>query len=303
MHNERELNALVVDLNAKFNIRQAQVQESKKGVDGKKFWTQTEHKDAYSVCEGEICFTINNRKQKSDFDRYPIELLSSLNGFCPTNALAVTTAIGQCHDAANPPAGAGAAAVIIGELQAYHHLRNEFFRTIRYSCTAVSNFDYRKVGHKGEQFVATMGGLNTIFTDTPITAGDTVIADIPAFDPDTLQNGTLQMASADCDNAQCKGYGLTTWKQKVGVPKSKRTLVVRSLPALPNIRNADYGGLNAANDVRRAYESFRQGFIDRGQVIGICVKSAGAGERIDLVHGHNAVGKWNATGNNFFPIV
>lgn len=286
------------DHNATYNIRQAQVQKAQKGVHGKKFWSKTEHADAYSVCEGEPCFTVSNKKQKplAD-DRNPVALLSSLNGFCPGNSKQISDAIAMCSDAARENAG-NTAADQLAQLRAYHNLRNEFFREICYSSTAVSKFDYGSIGRKGEQFVATMGGLNTIYTDTPLAAGDVVVADIPAFDEVSLDNGTYKMATADNDAPDCKQYGLVTWKQKKGVPKSKRTLVIRSIPAMPPIT----GNTPDDNDLRDAYETFRQGFLSRGQVVGKCVKAANAGERIDLTHAGNAIGVWNSCCNNF-PII
>lgn len=284
-----------IDHNATFNIRQAQVQNAKKGFHGKKFWSQTEHADAYSVCEGEPCFTVSNKKQKPlAADRNPVALLSSLNGFCPGNSKQISDAIRQCAEAGETE---------VEQLRAYHNLRNEFFREICYSSTAVSKFDYGSVGRKGEQFVATMGGLNTIYTDTPLAAGDVVVADIPAFDAESLENGNYRMATADCDAADCKQYGLVTWKQKKGVPKSKRTLVIRGIPAMPVIRDdGTVNGKLAADEKRNAYETFRQGFLARGQVVGKCVNAASAGERIDLTHVGNAIGVWNSCCNNF-PII
>jgi len=279
-----------IDHNATFNIRQAQVQNAKKGVHGKKFWSQTEHADAFSVCEGEPCFTVSNKKQKPLADnRNPIALLSSLNGFCPSNSQQISTAIRECATAD--------VAEEMEQLRAYHNLRNEFFKEICYTSTSVSKFDYGSIGRKGEQFVATMGGLNTIYADTPLAAGDVIVVDIPAFDAESLEN-TQRLATADCDAPDCKQYGLVTWKQKKGVPKSKRTLVIRSIPAMPLIR----GSTAQDNELRDAYETFRQGFLARGQVVGKCVKAASAGERIDLVHVGNAIGIWNSCCNNF-PLV
>ena len=106
-----------------------------------------------------------------------------------------------------------------------------------------------------------------MYVDEDVYAGDILIVDLPRDQDESFPECTEQ-----------NPYGFIEWQSKKGVPKTKRTLVVRSLPTAPNDM-----------DTARAQE-FKMKFYLRQQVLGQCTKGAKKGERCDLILGKNSVG-------------
>ena len=166
-----------------------------------------------------------------------------------------------------------------------HTMRQAFFHSYRPVGVSGTKWSYEMLGRQGNEFVATLGGLNTIYVDDDVQSGDTLIVDMP-FDQDNTSlkkqhtEGNLAEAYNECkmDSKLNACYGLCPMVKKKGCPREKRTLVVRSMPQFSGTIFDKY---------------LRQGFVDRGQVIGICVKSAAKGERCDIVLASNAIGMRN----------
>lgn len=246
-----------IDFNVEFNTRQAQMQNSSHCNAprvGKKLH-MSQCKDDFSVCEGEPLFHVKqstgNKSGGIQANRRPISLQSSLNGYVVVD-----------QDTLNKCMTGGKCMTGVCDT-----IRDAFFKNVVISGVAVSKWDFNKVGRQADQFVATSGGLNTLYVDEDVAAGDLVIADIP-FD---AEMGAAQMG---CTLPGSVEFGFVSWQQKKGVPKSKRTLVLRPMPRA-----------HAEGD-----DILISKFHRRGQVIGVCVRGAKKGERADIVHCHNAVG-------------
>jgi len=265
-----------IDLPVEFAVRQAQMQNStsRRSTYGKRMWEGAEGcNDVYSICEGEPLFTPKRAKGNGvtcDTGRNPLPVLSSLNGYTCPNSDKIEEKIEQAKNRDNDKQQ---------KYNAYNELRNEFFKNMSYASIAVTKFEYNKIGRQGNQLVGTRGGLNTIFCDADIEAGETVIVDIPQIPTDQFNDRRLDDASHDAP------WGFVTWQEKVGVPKQKRTLVIRPMPAL-TCQADDPNTLKAMRE-------FRRGFFRRGQVVGKCVRGGRAGERIDLTLEGNSVGTWS----------
>lgn len=251
-----------IDYNVEFDVRQAQIQKSKSGASGKKIWDFNDV-DELSVCEGEPLFSIKQPAGKKQSNmtasRRPISLLSSLNGYV---AFEETDYATMNTDLNNVKAGGSSddAKKICADI------RSMFFKNLRVSGFSVSKWAFARAGHQGDQFVATSGGLNTIYVDDDVEAGDILVADIPSFENSPPATST-------------NPFGFVEWQQKKGVPKSKKTLVVRAMPRIGH-----------ASEPKEKDNDMLDEFHLRGQVIGRCVRGAKKGERADIVHCHNAIG-------------
>ena len=123
-----------------------------------------------------------------------------------------------------------------------------------------------------------ISGLNTIYVDEEINAGDTVVVDM-AY-PDEIKEWKLD----ECDrtgSSPTKPWGFVSMKNKKGTPRSKITLVIRQMP------NPEAG---QSPEVQRAMRKLRRGFELRGQIVGKCTQGAKRGERCDLVLAGNCIG-------------
>lgn len=271
-----------IDFNCEFNIRQAEIQMSAGSKRGRKMWNSavgTDKADVMSVCEGEPLFCVKRTKgnhfSSIDSCRNPIALLSSLNGYSCDGQSDLRDAAKKCGQSRH---GAGGDK---DEIECYDKLRDQFFKGLSPSGVAVSKWAYGKLGHQANQYVATRGGLNTLYVDDDVEAGETLVVDMPYIDNDDEIHSIRTAASGDAD---AKPWGLVRWQAKKGVPKGKRTLVIRALPQIP------YGMSKAAG---AAMKKARRGFFRRGQVIGKCVRGAKRGERADLTLEGNAIGIWS----------
>lgn len=237
-----------IDFNVEFDLRQSQVHAACNSSSGTKYMSSAGGSpDTFSVCEGEPLYHVkqssSHKSAGIQSSRCPIRLLSSLNGIVIHQV--------PFKNGANPDVWS-------------EELRETFFKNLRVSGVAVTKWDYGRVGHQANQFVATSGGLNTIYVDEDVAAGDLVIADIPHVEK---LNCPL-MGSMQPDTHE---LGFVKWQHKKGVPKEKKTLVVRPMP-------------------RGLLVDELASFHARGQVLGVCVRGAKRGERADIVHGHNAIG-------------
>jgi hypothetical protein len=231
-----------IDFNVEFNTRQAQLHKQpceKK----RKMFEETNIDDVFSVCEGEPLYSFSSKRANFNGGcmslRKPIQLLSSLNGY---------------NFEINPDPDTTA-----------EDIRNEVFKTVCPTGVSVTKWDFRMAGKQGDLFVATIGGLNTIYVDEDVVAGNVLVVDLPM--------GEHMEKKLRFSNSVPTGF--IDWQVKRGVPKTKKTLVVRPMPT-----TAEDGSQVDLED------AFRR----RGQVIGRCVKSAKKGERCDLVLTANAIG-------------
>ena len=269
-----------IDFNVMFDIRQAQMHEKPQAQNNKRCYASSATgPDQLSVCEGEPLYNSHSKRSKfgggCPTTRKPLQLLSSLNGM----TLEAGTKQDQDmyeeeFDIQFPTVNDAVDRVS----KRFHHMRTLFFQQVRPNGVSVTKWDYGAAGRQGELFVATMGGANTIYVDDDVYAGDTIIVDLPlgldcemqglfAFDDDTFTYA-----------AAGHNYGFVECQSKRGIPKCKKTLVVRSLPLPPK-------GLSP-----HLRDVFEKGFYARRQVLGQCTKGAKKGERCDLILGANAVG-------------
>ena len=265
------------DCNVSYNLRQAGINSDKPRC-GKRMYGNG-HGDTLSVCEGEPLYSCKQKKVDSNESRAPIHVLSSLNGSCVSKDFG--DKVMKCNKSSNEACAE--------TFDAYTELRDEFFKHVAPAGIAVSKWDYRSRGKQQDQFVATRGGANTIYTDEDVEAGDTLVYDIPRMD-------ATEWADDNCPDCIVKAgndpgsqpFGLVEWKKKRGIPPEKRTLVVRSIPRITaQINN------HTDPNIKKAYDKFRQGFVRRGQVLGKCVKGGKAGERCDVMLEGTAVGLFN----------
>jgi hypothetical protein len=224
--------------------------------------------DSLSVCESEPLYTPKRHKANNpDNVRNPIACISCVNGL-PTS-----------NDANGYSAIIKAADKNLGDPDKHEEIRDRFFREYPYTGIDVSNWSFGRVGMQQEQFVATAGGLNTIYCDIACQAGDTVVVDMPMpNDPDISQTVDRYDPSSG-DITQNNSWGFVKCVAKKGTPSEKQTLVVRPVPPLPSSNNPN----------REKIMRMRSSFVSRGQIVGQCVKGARKGERIDVVLGANAI--------------
>lgn len=254
-----------IDFNVAFDMRYANRHKDltcSSSRIGKRSYTTTADNDSYSVCEGEPLYQVCNKRAKFGggcaMTRKPIQLLSSLNGV----ELADAT---QQAEIESLRAGQGRQGVDPADV--CDKERDVYFRNVRPCGVSVTKWNFGAAGKQGDLFVATLGGANTVYVDEDVYAGDTLIVDVPRDQEQTFPECTEQ-----------NPYGFIEWQSKKGVPKTKRTLVVRSLPMAPHDMNADHA------------QFLRLKFYMRQQVLGQCTKGAKKGERCDLILGKNAIG-------------
>lgn len=238
-----------IDFNVTFDLRQAQINKGSHTAGAKRMFKGVDSDDAFSVCEGEPLYSVTSKRAKFGGgcmnSRQPISLLSSLNGIV----------IDSADNDAN-----------------VENLRDSFFNSVRPNGISVTKWDFRMSGKQGNLFVATLGGLNTIYVDDDVEAGDTIVVDLPHSTE----------FKTDVYHAMDNPSGLIEWQVKRGMPKTKKTLTVRSMPHVP-------GDGDDLHKRMKRQSIFENGFYRRGQVIGRCVKGAKKGERCDIVLTGNAV--------------
>ena len=271
------------DCNVSYNLRQAGINAAKPRC-GKRMYGEG-HGDHLSVCEGEPLYSSKQKKVDSNESRAPIAVLSSLNGSCVSETF--LDKVKACNDAPRNPCKE--------TFTAYSELRDDFFKNIAPAGIAVSKWDYRSRGKQQDQFVATRGGANTIYTDEDVEAGDTLIYDIPKMDATEWTDGCQDCIVKAGNEPGSQPFGLVEWQKKRGIPAEKRTLVVRSIPRITSEINAD-------SDLKMRYDIFRQGFVRRGQVLGKCIKGGKAGERCDVMLEGMAVGLFNCKDHSDRPV-
>lgn len=231
-----------IDYNVSFAVRTADIQRRS---DNKI------HPDELSVREREPLFVpLQGKERRGHLDapdaaRNPTMCLSGLNGMKWSRSGAVRTQ-GETDDD------------LIRRIARQHIL----------PCgLAVTGWDFGQAGKQQDQFVAAMGGGNSVYCDTDCRAGDLLWLDIPLCCAETiLRSSGEQTSEAEARDlkfcARQNPKGFVEWHPKRGVPPSKRTLVVRSLP-----RDSP------------AHE------LPSSWILGRATSNAKAGERVDLVMG------------------
>lgn len=273
-----------IDFNVAYNIRQAEVLREEKSIAKKLYEVESNGRshDILSVCEGEPLYYAPKgkgaRHNVALSGRNPLALLSSVNGLkCQNNTtLRDEGAHGFFKDLDHNSSE-------FDKLQACEKLRNAVFSEIKYSGVAVTNWNYDRIGKQGDLFVATRGGLNTIYVDDNVEAGDTLVVDLP------FNEEWDGPPASNSDSTAAAAYGFVQWQPKKGVPSRKKTLVVRSLPSVK-----EGGGIGPAHA-----QYLRKSFARRGQIVGQCVRSAKKGERCDVVLAANAIGMWTSKHNAY----
>lgn len=252
-----------IDFNVTFATRQASILRDTKNRSGKRLYIRASDDDSLSVCESEPIYSSKRHKggnqASSNTARDPLACISSLNGLALPNDILS----GSCID----------------DVKKHEALRDHFFNNYHYQGIAVSKWSYGSIGKQQEQFVATAGGLNTIYCDVACQAGDTIVVDLPLpTDPShASQVDHYDPSNGNLGNQHQWGFAKCTVKR--GTPSEKQTLVVRPMPSMPDKTHSKY------NEIKR----LRQNFIARGQVLGKCVSGARKGERIDIVVAANAI--------------
>jgi len=261
-----------IDANVEFPTRHAEVLKDRSSSQGKRLYAICPD-DGFSVCEGEPIYTPKRHKGNHytsvDSVRNPISCMSSLNGFSGVGD--------KIHSVKRSNT-----ANLVEAVKGHEKLRDTFFKEIHPSGISVSKWSYPRVGHQQDQYVATLGGMNTIYCDTDCQAGDTLVVDMP-FPTEAEYMKLVDKAAPGSKESNC--WGFVECVPKKGCPREKITLVVRPLPDLP------FGG-NTADERRdrQAIMMMRSNFARRGQIIGKCTRGAKKGERVDLCLQANAIG-------------
>jgi hypothetical protein len=257
-----------IDFNVEFASRQASIFRDSKNSSGKRLYVRPVNEDTLSVCEAEPLYTPKRHKgnlyTSADTVRCPIACISCVNGLPASNG---NSSILPDRDTA------------LSKFAQHELIRDRFFNEYHYTGIAVSKWAYGKAGMQQQQFVATAGGLNTIYCDLPCQAGDTIVVDVPMPNETELIAGLDRYDPSSGDTAQNRPWGFAKCVAKKGLPSEKITLIVRPMPPLPIHDNPN------RDDIKR----MRANFVSRGQIVGQCVKGAKKGERIDLVLGANAI--------------
>lgn len=271
-----------IDYNVSFDLNTA---GSYTQSANKRKWFESDGGDSLSVCEGEPIYCKKklkkNRFSLQSMGRSPLEALSSVNGF--SCEFMKDDAIESLNRKASTMQREKN---VSREIALCEVLRDAFFSEVKYTGIAVSPWSYGRKGKQGELFVATLGGANTIYVDEDVEAGDTLVVDCPQINSTNLQEA---MKQTNCDVNSLQGnasVGFIKWQHKKGMPKKKQTLVVRKLPTFKEP--------NPTPEILKEYRLLRQNFFRRGQVVGMCTRGALAGERADVVLGHNCLGVWNS---------
>lgn len=268
-----------IDFNVEYATRHAQMLKDAKASNGKRLFVLPPD-DALSVCEGEPIYTPKRHKgnhySSVDSCRNPIACISCLNGF--SQGIDKDTLFKGKPIKLNTRHVTDEADAIAK----HEHVRDIFFNQVRPMGVSVSKWQFSKLGHQQDQYVGTLGGMNTIYCDTDCQAGDILVVDVPyPTEPDMVDMADEFKPGS----AQSTPWGFVKCVNKKGTPREKVTLVVRPMPDLPNHTS------NADTNLRRRilYESMRANFERRGQVLGKCTRGAKRGERVDLCLQSNAV--------------
>jgi hypothetical protein len=283
-----------IDYNVSYHIRQSEILKQNEGTDCKDVYelqTNGRSHDVLSVCEGEPLYTVRRSKASRHGSamsgRNPIEVISSLNGYKDADRREL------CKGGLDLMQHSSHKTLSDSWMHSFalcEQFRDLMFANIKPSGVSVTKWEYDRIGKQGDLFVATRGGLNTIYVDDDVEAGDTLVVDLPHNDMWDMQS------CSSCDMASpC--WGFVQWKPKKGVSRNKLTLVVRSMPS---INSACMPGKADRDTLKDYTRKIRQAFSRRGQILGQCVRSAKAGERCDIVLSGNAIGMWTSKDNHTF---
>lgn len=172
-------------------------------------------KDELSVCSGEPLFTPRQEHHKSFAavsgpDRG--QCLSSLNGLSFDQATKIWDK--------DPSSRAKLLRETVST------------RVLAYSGIAVTHWDYESVGRQQDQFVATVGGMNTIYCDADCQTGDLLAVDLPLTSElaEILASGSggiTELEYAAPSSPAPRAWGFCKLQRKRGVPNGKCTLAIR----------------------------------------------------------------------------
>ena len=257
-----------IDFNVEFASRQASIYRDTKNSSGKRLFGRPVNDDSLSVCEAEPLYTPKRHKGNQytspDTVHNPIACMSCINGLPDSNG---NTAIIL------------ASTQVIDDPEEHEFIRDRFFNEYHYTGIAVTKWAYGRAGMQQQQFVATAGGLNTIYCDIACQAGDTIVVDMPLPNDPDRSHKLNRYDPLSGDNTHSHSWGFVKCIAKKGTPSEKQTLVVRPMPPLPSTTDKNH----------KAIKQMRANFVSRRQIVGQCVKGAKKGERIDLVLGANAI--------------
>ena len=257
-----------IDFNVEYAGRQANIYRNTKNASAKRLFARPTDDDSLSVCEAEPLFTPKRHKgnhyTSPDDVRNPIACMSCINGLPDSNG---NTAIISHRGS------------IRGVLANHEEIRDRFFNEYHYTGIAVTKWSYARAGMQQQQFVATVGGLNTIYCDIACQAGDTIVVDMPLPNDLDRANALDRYDPSSGDNTHTHSWGFVKYTAKKGTPIEKQTLVVRPMPPLPATGTRHYDEI----------KKMRSSFVSRGQIVGQCVKGAKKGERIDIILAANAI--------------
>lgn len=281
-----------IDYNVEFATRHATILKDRAASDGKRMFGLCPD-DGLSVCEGEPIYTPKRHKgnhySSVDSCRNPIACISSLNGF--SQGLDKSTILGKEK---KPIKWDQQNNHLLDCIKSHETVRDKFFEQVHPMGVAVSKWIFPKLGHQQDQYVGTLGGMNTIYCDTECQAGDTLVVDLPfPTEPDFAD----KVDKAQPGTANPNSWGFVECVKKKGCPREKVTLVVRPLPDLPKLTSI---GKDLEIQIRVGYEMMRSNFERRGQILGRCTRGAKKGERVDLCLQANAIGG-SVNMNDFGP--
>ncbi len=270
-----------IDYNVEFATRHAAILKDRSASEGKRMFGLCPD-DGLSVCEGEPIYTPKRHKgnhySSVDSCRNPIACISSLNGL--SQVLNKDAMFGKEK---NGIKWNQVSADIVDCIKNHEKVRDAFFEQVHPMGVAVSKWIFPKLGHQQDQYVGTLGGMNTIYCDTDCQAGDTLVVDLPfPTEPEFADKVDKAMPGTGTPNS----WGFIECVKKKGCPREKVTLVVRPMPDLPNLHSNSPQNLK----IRAACEMLRSNFERRGQILGRCTRGAKKGERIDLCLQANAIG-------------
>ena len=272
-----------IDFNVEFATRHAAMLKDSKASQGKRVYAPVTTDDGLSVCEGEPIYTPKRHKgnhySSVDSCRNPIACISSLNGFSQgiEKSKMFTIQNGRAQSIKYTVDND-----LLRAIKAHEKVRDVFFEQVHPMGVAVSKWIFPKLGHQQDQYVGTLGGMNTIYCDADCQAGDTLVVDMP-FPTEGDFSDLVDKCKPGTN--ETNNWGFIDFVKKKGCPREKVTLVVRPMPDVPMVTGTPEQKLRASI----GYHMMRANFERRGQILGKCTRGAKKGERVDLCLQANAI--------------
>ena len=212
-----------IDFNTEFATRMpACLLRDAKSGNGKRLYEMCPD-DGLSVCEGEL--HLHPKRHKGN--RLHRQWIAAATPLSASSLNGLWEGINKHAMFSGGASIAGKATV--DAIQAHEQVRDHFFKEVHPMGVSVSKWIFPKQGHQQDQYVGTLGGMNTIYCDTDCQAGDTLVVDMPY---PTGEEFAGKVDEAKPGTTSTNPWGFIKCVNKKGTPREKVTLVVRPLPDL-----------------------------------------------------------------------